>query len=63
MPRLVSFKPIVKSTSQDYTSVSKLIGPNHTWNEVSVQQNFTTDNAKAIMRISLPSEPEEDEVL
>lgn len=59
----MAFKPIVRSTLPADTRVSELIGPNHRWNEALIQQNFAVDDAEAIMRIPLPSEPKEDELL
>ena len=63
LPRPMSFKPIVRSMLLANTRVSELIGPNHRWNEALIQQNFATDDAETIMRILLPSEPKEDEML
>lgn len=63
IPKPMSFKPVFPSTLHKEAQVAEVIGPENQWNEGLIRQHFSREDAKAMLKIPLPKEDKDDEVL
>ena len=63
IPRPVTFKPIFPSSLHEDDRVAEMISSENQWNEGLIHQHFREEDAEAIIKIPLPREAKDDEVL
>ena len=61
--RPVTFKPIFPSSLHKDARVAEMIGSENQWEEALICQNFREEDAEEIIKILLPREAKDDEVL
>ena len=63
IPRPATFKPIFLSNLNKDARVAAMIDVGNNWEEGLIRQSFMKEDAEAIIKIPLPKENKEDEVL
>lgn len=61
IPRPTSFRPIFPPSLITNYKVADLIGSDHQWNNILIEQHFAKEDAEVIKNIPLPRYPKNDE--
>ncbi|KAH9649685.1 putative reverse transcriptase/RNA-dependent DNA polymerase [Citrus sinensis] len=61
IPRPTSFRPIFSPSLLANSKVADLIGSDHQWNNILIEQHFAKEDAEVIKSIPLPRYPKNDE--